>query len=259
MPINAAEAKDLDQQIEQLLRAAPGDREKRLREIFVEKLDFSGATGPIDLRAAKCPVKEASRVATAEGVHVAWASLDSDRIRITDTRAISKGLAGLVGDHLLVVSNNDGSVWQFIYPATAAAKPILRRIVVERGQPRRTVVIQLAKVYYDALAADIRTALEHAYDVEPVTKEFFSTYADVFERVMAMVKGVRNEEDRRLFCQTLFNRLMFVYFLQRKGWLRFNGDADYLKAIRKASKDAGDDSFYTGRLQILFFAGSITL
>lgn len=256
MPIvDVAEAKDLDQKIEELLQAAPADREKRLREIFVEKLDFSPASGPIDLRGARCPVKQATRIATAEGVHVVWAILDAERIRISDTRAISKALADLVGDHLLVASNADTSVWQFIYPATAAAKPILRRIVVERGLPRRTVVTQLAKVYYDARTVDIRAALENAYNVEPVTKEFFRTYADVFERVMGMVKGVRNEDDRRLFCQTLFNRLMFIYFLQRKGWLLFDGGAEYLKALRRASRNSGDENFYSARLKVLFFAG----
>ena len=32
------------------------------------------------------------------------------------------------------------------------------------------------------------------------------------------------EEQKHLFTQTLFNRLMFVYFLSRKGWLKFKGD-----------------------------------
>ena len=31
-------------------------------------------------------------------------------------------------------------------------------------------------------------------------------------------------EPRRLYTQRLFNRLMFLYFIQRKGWLSFQGD-----------------------------------
>ena len=60
--------------------------------------------------------------------------------------------------------------------------------------------------------------------------------AEVFEaaevaacRVSATVG--RTQEDRRLFVQTLFNRLMFVYFLSRKGWLTFQGNKDYLNAL----------------------------
>ena len=43
--------------------------------------------------------------------------------------------------------------------------------------------------------------------------------------------GPHEDEDKRLFVQTLFNRLMFVYFLSRKGWLTFGGDKDYLNAL----------------------------
>ena len=74
MPIEAAEAKDLHDKIDQLLQATPRDREKRLREVFVEKLDFTPASGAVDLRGAKCPIDEATRIAGAEGVHVVWAS-----------------------------------------------------------------------------------------------------------------------------------------------------------------------------------------
>jgi type I restriction-modification system DNA methylase subunit len=187
-------------------------------------------------------------------VYVVWSVLPAGRILVSDARAISKALTGLIGDHLLVTSTDEGSVWQFIYPATAAAKPILRRIVVERGLPRRTVVTQLAKVYHEAQKVDIRTALESAYDVEPVTKEFFHTYRETFERVLAMIQGVPDDEMRRLFCQTLFNRLMFLYFLQRKGWLKFNDDPNYLPSLLRASKAAGNENFFRHRLKLLFFA-----
>ena len=64
---------------------------------------------------------------------------------------------------------------------------------------------------------------------------------------MDMVEGLSDTEQRRLFCQTLFNRLMFIYFLQRKGWLKFDGDTDYLKALHKASKrNPGENFFSTG-------------
>src|SRR5437867_2620955 len=120
MPIiDAAEAKDLDREIERLLAATTdADRQSRLRTIFVDKLDFSQAQGQVDLRADNAPVASGARIAQAEGVQVVWASLPSDKIRVTDSRSISKALSNQLGDdHLIVVSNADASVWQFIYPA----------------------------------------------------------------------------------------------------------------------------------------------
>ena len=72
---------------------------------------------------------------------------------------------------------------------------------------------------------------------------------------MEKVKGFgQSQEDKRLYVQTLFNRLMFVYFLSRKGWLTFNGKKDYLDALWKdyvAQKD--ETNFYSDRLFHLFF------
>ena len=56
-----------------------------------------------------------------------------------------------------------------------------------------------------------------AFDVEAVTRRFFAEYRAVFEAVEAGVAGVPAGEPRRLYVQRLFNRLMFLYFIQRKG------------------------------------------
>ncbi len=76
-----------------------------------------------------------------------------------------------------------------------------------------------------------------AFDVEVVTKRFFAEYHQVFETVEAGVKGVPPGEPRRLYVQRLFNRLMFLYFIQRKGWLTFQGDKNYLRALFNAASE----------------------
>ena len=50
---------------------------------------------------------------------------------------------------------------------------------------------------------------------------------------------------------------MFVYFLQRKGWLDFRGDKDYLKALWNDYRlnHRETDNFHLSRLRTLFFAG----
>ena len=53
---------------------------------------------------------------------------------------------------------------------------------------------------------------------------------------------------------------MFVYFISRKGWLSFNGDKDYLKALwndyaSKAIGKNGEPNFRYDRLRPLFFGG----
>ena len=134
-------------------------------------------------------------------------------------------------------------------------------MVVERDLPRRTSVQQVATIYWGQRdKGSIRSALDSAFDVEPVTKQFFAEYRRVFESAEGSVTGFAASDSgrdaKRRFVQTLFNRLMFVYFLSRKGWLRFNKDSDYLKALWQGyGTGLGDSNFYRDRLRPLFFSG----
>jgi type I restriction-modification system DNA methylase subunit len=93
-----------------------------------------------------------------------------------------------------------------------------------------------------------------AFDVEAATRRFFAEYREVFEKVEASVAGVPDGEPRRLYTQQLFNRLMFLYFIQRKGWLSFRGDKRYLRALYHAASTARED-FLNDRLYWSFFYG----
>lgn len=93
-----------------------------------------------------------------------------------------------------------------------------------------------------------------AFDVEKVTKKFYREYAEVFQTVEELIRQsneIRNNE-LRLFTQILFNRLMFLRFIERKGWLQFGESTNYLSSLHVAG-GIGDDSFYKSRLQPLFF------
>lgn len=264
MPISdLAEAKDLDAAVQTLLDAPAAAREQRLRAIFVEKLDFAAASGAVRLPGAKIKIAgeeqaapAPARIAQSGGVQVVWTRIDDAKITAVTTRAILKALGReLDGEHLLVLSNADDALWHVIWPADEGGRTVLRRMVIERDLPRRTVVTQLAKIYEPKpTGAALHSRIDTAFDVAPVTKEFFKTYAAVFHRVSDMIEGIGDPEQQRLFCQTLFNRLMFVYFLQRKGWLSLNRDRNYLRALRADSKRTKDGNFYRDRLLILFFS-----
>ncbi|MGP1347125.1 MAG: Eco57I restriction-modification methylase domain-containing protein [Phycisphaerales bacterium] len=97
-----------------------------------------------------------------------------------------------------------------------------------------------------------------AFDVEKVTKRFYQDYAQVFHRVEDIIR--RNTDvagdELRMFTQSLFNRLMFLRFIERKGWLVFPGQAGsrYLAALASAG-GIGKRSLYASRLRPLFFQG----
>lgn len=98
------------------------------------------------------------------------------------------------------------------------------------------------------------SAWADAFNVEKVTKRFYNDYAAEFERLRATVKSLKGE-DQKMFTQALMNRLMFLRFIERKGWLVPPGGGqsnDYLRLLFQAGGHRGK-SFYAGRLKKLFF------
>ena len=142
-----------------------------------------------------------------------------NRVRKTEIDAAARLIADQLGDDLLLVfTNTSASQLHLILPRFEGARPTLHRMVVERDLPRRTAVQQVAGIYWNHRDRGlIRGALDQAFDVEPVTRDFFAEYKRIFENAMGAVTGFGKEEaeDKRVFVQTLFNRLMFVYFLSR--------------------------------------------
>src|SRR5207245_1741214 len=94
---------------------------------------------------------------------------------------------------------------------------------------------------------------DEAFDVEAVTQRFFEQYRQVFERVEASNQGIADANRKRMFTQRLFNRLMFIAFIQKKGWLTFGSDRDYLEALWHDYKMGSTvENFYESRLKPLF-------
>ncbi len=98
---------------------------------------------------------------------------------------------------------------------------------------------------------------QKAFDVEEVTDKFFADYQRVFAQVEAAVEGIPEDdtEARRLYTQRLFNRLMFLRFIEKKGWLNYNGDRDYLRSLFDATEAETDENFLNDRLYWAFFRG----
>lgn len=95
-----------------------------------------------------------------------------------------------------------------------------------------------------------------AFSVEKLTKAFFTRLSDLFyDACDAVAKVIPDENDRRLFVQTLFNRLIFLRFVEKKGWLNIGDRPDYLRALWEKGQD-GLNPFWPTRLNALFGAAN---
>ena len=99
---------------------------------------------------------------------------------------------------------------------------------------------------------------QKAFDVEAVTGKFFADYQRVFAQVEDAVEGISESEteERRLYTQRLFNRLMFLRFIEKKGWLTYNDNREYLRTLFDATEASEtDENFLNDRLFWAFFRG----
>lgn len=267
MPIlDRQDAADVANAIQEILCAQEFDRSAAIRRMFVEILDFDPSAGSISLEGVAEGTElpsVAERIAFLDGFHVLHIGSNGNvhhSLRRAEVRSAARAIADQLGDDLLLAfTDSAGDRIQLVNPDLSGRRIVLRRLTAERGRPHRTAIQQIAGIYWSrSETGSARNAIERAFDVEPVTKRFFTEYRRVFEAAEALIGGFGREEKdlRRQFVQTLFNRLMFIYFLQHKGWLNFWGNEDYLNALLDDYKaNPAQSNFYVDRLRPLYFAG----
>jgi adenine-specific DNA-methyltransferase len=123
--------------------------------------------------------------------------------------------------------------------------------ILGAGESCRTAAERFGSLPTAARLAD----LTEAFSVEKLNKEFFADFRKAFELVAKDIldrnKGWENADaDRET--QTLLSRLLFLYFIQRKGWL--NRQRDYLVSAfnRHHTTDSDGVSFYDQFLRPFF-------
>ena len=107
---------------------------------------------------------------------------------------------------------------------------------------------------------DVTLRIHKAFEVNSskVTKDFYSGFRKEHKAFAEFIEGIHIEGDRQWYTSVMLNRLMFCYFIQKKGFLNF--DHNYLRNKLQWTKgQQGDNqffgSFYKGFLRALFHGG----
>ena len=195
--------------------------------------------------------------------------LKSDRLPLTAERPIVLKLLDEHLDGLFIFSNSDQSRWHFVnvkQDSRQAKRRLFRRITIGPEERLRTASERLAGLDLanreDASRLEIRQIHEQAFDVEAITDKFFQSYRILFRILQKDLTLQTGDEDwAHDYALQFLNRCMFIYFLQRKGWL--GGDKEFLQTFWNsynkpdaAHKDRAEyqkNAFFEYWLQVLFF------
>ena len=177
-------------------------------------------------------------------------------------------LAGFNRENLLFICNHNYQSYRFAhFKAPEKNSPTPRMASFGWGPDDVLAVRTICEFNLSALGwpelvpagdEDWIRAWSAAFDVEKVTERFYYDYAVVFEEVEGIIGDAQRlaGEELRLFTQALFNRLMFLRFIERKGWLNFPGQEGtrFLAALAETG-GIGGKTLYETRLRPLFFDG----
>ncbi|MBN8656499.1 MAG: Eco57I restriction-modification methylase domain-containing protein [Anaerolineae bacterium] len=158
-------------------------------------------------------------------------------------------------EHLIIFTNQDKTIQKWQWVRREQGKPISRRefdkieIILQRLQ---TATFDLSEED-DLTIIEVGQRMKKAFDVEKVTKKFYERFQKEHEAFLKFIKGIPDKEMQRHYVSVTLNRLMFIYFIQKKQFL--NNDPDYLRHHLEENKQKGKDKFYTDFLCPLFFEG----
>lgn len=95
-------------------------------------------------------------------------------------------------------------------------------------------------------------SVEEIFSLKEITKSFYHDFAEIFqEELQNSIHGLENEDENLIsHTQLVVNRILFLMFVQEKGWL--NGNKKYIQNKYKDAKDENID-IYEEFFKPLFF------
>ncbi len=131
------------------------------------------------------------------------------------------------------------------------------------NEPCTTAAERLMK-FFKIDSAPSMEDLEEAFSVERLNKEFFSGYKEQYFKLCKYIKDyygnkIPDEKKHRDYVKKLLGRLVFLHFLQKRGWLGVSaeecgwhgGNRQYLQNLTK--KYSENDRLLSDILEFLFF------
>ena len=183
----------------------------------------------------------------------------------TQRRRLINQLARHHYEHLLIICGEGRQCW------TVAIRPQnrpLRTVEVEwsESQDIQPLMEKLDGMIFDiseeeGLAiTDVVDRVRGAFmaNSETVTRRFYGEFQQELQEFSDFIQGMENTVSREWYAALMLNRLMFIYFIQRKGFL--DGDSNYLEnrlnsTQKQFGRDEFDRRFYRHFLRKLFSEG----
>lgn len=179
-------------------------------------------------------------------------------------RKIDIKLRRYSNDYILIFKKTDSEHHLWITPVKTVEKRDL--VTIEYASPQQADVLfgKLNDISFgldeEITIVDVTTRIHKAFELNAskITKDFYAGFKTQHKSFVSFIQGIDVEADQQWYASVMLNRLMFCYFIQKKGFLNF--DEHYLRNKLKWSQEQQGEnqffsSFYKGFLCRLFHGG----
>ena len=218
-----------------------------LETLFIQALLWHKPKGNVSIQIDGGTCK---KIATLKGLDIWWIQSTS----LIDISIIEKEIAKQSSERLVIQQGINGNLWR--WPESRRGG-LLR--ISSHEQSRSSAPLWLVqRLSYlrfeideqsDLTIIDVRERMRQSFATDQVTNRFFGEFRKMHLRLsgddesVGEIKGIDNHHDRRWYSSVLLNRLMFLYFLEKKGFL--DNDTNYLRTrLTKVQRTIGYDEFF---------------
>ena len=164
-------------------------------------------------------------------------------------RQIENQVAQASFEHLIIFVDAAESrqVWQWV-KRESGKPPALRELRYEKGQTGTALLQRLRGIEFTLEEegklgiTDVYERFRQSLDIERVTKRFYERFRKELADFQKFITGITAQGDKDWYASLMLNRLMFVYFIQKQGFL--DGDEHYLRnRLKRVQEQEGADQF----------------
>ena len=200
--------------------------------LFIEELGWDNYTTGLDVEVDEQRFT-LQAVAEKRGV-VAFTCAVGTIPPYATRRKIERQVARSFREHFIIYVDGERTeqIWQWV--RREIGRPLASRehhYTIQ--QPGDSLIQKLQTIAFSfeeeetLILVDVTGRVRAAFNVEQATRRFYDRFKSERDAFQKFLAGIPDEELERWYVSVMLNRLMFIYFIQKKGFL--DGDPDYLR------------------------------
>ncbi|WP_346696416.1 Eco57I restriction-modification methylase domain-containing protein [Barnesiella viscericola] len=241
------------------------------RGLFITEMGWNRFHGQAELAPIAIEDKEYRIITVAErnGFQILACSVDEIPTNTLCKRIDSK-LRRSANDYICIFFIPGTEHQQWIAPVKTVEKRDIVTIEYENADKADFLFSKLSDLSFDideqTTIVDVKERIQGAFAVnsEKITKDFYAGFRKEHKAFVGFISGIDDQipatenRNKQWYTSVMLNRLMFCYFIQKKGFL--DGNFDYLQEkLRWVQRERGENrffkTFYRGFLSELFHGG----